>query len=92
MPFIETIAPQHAKHETAAVYQYMGQVGSGVSEATDAKLPARIAQLVQLFSIKSASMRRMIRLWELAMWTGTEPRDKRELIAAVVSRLNNCGY
>jgi hypothetical protein len=37
-------------------------------------------------------MRRMIRAWELAMWAGDEPRARRELIAAAVSRLNDCHH
>ncbi len=92
MPHIETIAPRFASGETADVYRYMGEVGSGSTWAPDAKLPANVAQIVQLFSIKPANMRRMIRSWELSMWSGTEPRANRELIAAIVSRVNSCVY
>lgn len=52
----------------------------------------RVAQVVQIFSLRPASMRRMIRAWELAMWAGDEPRVARELVAAAVSRLNDCHY
>lgn len=92
MPFITTIAPKAAQGETARVYRYMGEVGSGNVATPDTRLPSRVAQIVQLFSIKPASMRRMIRSWELSMWSGTEPRANRELIAAVVSRVNSCVY
>jgi alkylhydroperoxidase family enzyme len=51
-----------------------------------------VAQVVQVFSLRPASMRRMIRSWELAMWLGDEPRASRELVAAAVSRLNDCHY
>jgi hypothetical protein len=34
----------------------------------------------------------MIRSWELAMWMGDEPRQVRELIGAMVSRINQCVY
>jgi alkylhydroperoxidase family enzyme len=34
----------------------------------------------------------MIRSWELTLWEGEEPRQRRELVAAAVSRLNDCHY
>ncbi len=80
--FIATIAPARATGETHDVYRYMRQVGG-----TD-----RVAHVVQLFSLRPASMRRMIRSWELAMWVGDEPRSQREFVAAVTSRLNTCHY
>ena len=82
MAFIRIIAPSKATGETAQVYRYMAEVGGG-------DLTARI---VQLFSLRPGSMRRMIRSWELAMWCGDEPRTNRELLASAVSRLNECHY
>jgi len=80
--FIATIAPREASGETREVYRYMLKVG-GVGS---------VAQIVQLFSLRPASMRRMIRSWELGMWTGGEPRAQREFLAAATSRLNDCHY
>jgi hypothetical protein len=51
-----------------------------------------VAKIVQIFSLRPASMKRMIRQWELAMWKGGTPRQERELAAAAVSRFNNCHY
>jgi len=45
-----------------------------------------------MFSLRPGSMRRMIRTWELSNWVGSEPRPMREMIAAAVSRLNDCHY
>jgi hypothetical protein len=80
--FIATVAPARATGETRAAYRYMREVGGS----------GTVAQIVRLFSARPASMRRMIRSWELAMWTGTEPRAPREFLAAAVSRLNDCHY
>ncbi len=82
MPFIKTIPPGKATGETAEVYCYMSKMG-GIS---------LIARIVQVFSIRPGSMRRMIRMWELAMWMGNEPRTTREMVAVAISRLNNCHY
>lgn len=82
MAFIKTIAPGKATVEAAEVYEYMAEVsGSGM-----------VAKIVQIFSLQPASMRRMIRQWELTMWVGNVPRRHRELVAAAVSRFNNCHY
>jgi hypothetical protein len=82
VPHIATIAPRQATGETAEAYGELRRVsGSGL-----------VAQVVQVFSLRPASMRRMIRSWELAMWLGDEPRASRELVAAAVSRLNDCHY
>jgi len=82
MPYIETISPARAKGETAEVYKYMEEVsGSRI-----------VANIVQLFSLRAGSMRRMIRSWELAMWFGDQPRAMRELVAAAVSRYADCHY
>ena len=83
MAFIETVSPKKATGETAEVYRYMAQVGGD---------DGMVAKIVQLFSLRPSSMRRMIRSWEIAMWMGTEPRANRETVAAAVSRLNNCDY
>jgi hypothetical protein len=80
--YIEIISPAKAAGETAAVYRYMEEVGGS----------NRVANIVQLFSLRAASMRRMIRSWELAMWCGDEPRTNRELVAAAVSRHADCHY
>ncbi len=82
MPYVEVISPAKATGETAEVYRYMEEVG-GSSMAPN---------IVQLFSLRAASMRRMIRSWELAMWCGDEPRATRELVAAAVSRYADCHY
>ncbi len=83
MSFVQMIPPDEATGETKDVYQYMAQVGG-----SDKKVP----KIVQAFSLRPGSMRRMMRLWELGMWIGDEPRELREMIAAAVSRLNSCRY
>jgi len=83
MSFIHMIPPNKATGETKKVYRYMAEVGG-----TDKKVP----KIVQAFSLRPGSMRRMIRTWELGMWMGDEPRDMREMIGAAVSRLNSCRY
>ncbi|HYC54726.1 MAG TPA: hypothetical protein VEL28_07295 [Candidatus Binatia bacterium] len=82
MAYIQTISPRNAGAELVPVVRYMHSVvGVGL-----------VANVVRLFSLRPASMRRMIRTWELAMWVGEEPRARRELVAAMVSRLNQCVY
>ncbi len=83
MSFIHMIPPGKATGETKDVYRYMAEVGG-----SDEKVP----KIVQAFSLRPGSMRKMIRSWELGMWMGDEPRDMREMIGAAVSRLNNCRY
>jgi hypothetical protein len=83
MSFIHMIAPNKATGETKEVYRYMAEVGG-----SDKKIP----KIVQVFSLRPSSMRRMLRTWELGMWVGDEPREMREMIAATVSRLNSCRY
>jgi len=79
---IATIPPARATGDTAEAYRELRRMsGSG-----------RVAQVVQVFSLRPASMRRMMRAWELAMWAGDEPRASRELVAVAVSRLNDCHY
>ena len=82
MPYIAVVPPSKADAETAEVYAYMHQVGGADV----------VAKIVQMFSIKPTSMRRMIRTWELAMWMDDEPRAARELVAASVSRMAECHY
>ncbi len=82
MPFIETIPPRQATGEAAEVYRYMEQVGGS----------KRVANIVQVASLRAGSMRRMIRTWELAMWVGDVPRASREFVAAAVSRYADCHY
>ena len=82
MPFIKTIPPRKATGDTAEVYRYMTEVGGGG--------PA--PNIVQMFSLRAGSMRRMIRTWEVILWCDDEPRAPRELLAAVVSRYNDCHY
>jgi hypothetical protein len=82
MAFIEVVSPGKAAGETADAYRYMAEVGGH----------GMVGKIVQMFSLRPASMRRMIRSWELAMWMGSEPRQIREVVAAAVSRFNNCHY
>ncbi len=82
MAFIKTIPPRKATGETARAYDYMIKMGgSGV-----------IPKIIQAFSLRPEAMRRMIRTWELAAWTGEEPRHQKELVGSAVSRLNGCVY
>jgi alkylhydroperoxidase family enzyme len=82
VPHVAVVPPARATGETAEAYRALHRMcGSGLT-----------AQVVQVFSLRPASMRRMIRSWELAMWVGDEPRTQRELVAAAVSRLNDCHY
>ena len=82
MAFIEIVPPGKATGETAEVYRYMAEVGG----------QDMVAKIVQMFSLRPGSMRRMIRNWQLIMWYGEAPRQERELAAAAVSRFNNCHY
>ncbi len=82
MAYIRTISPSEGGPDLRAAHDYMREVGgTGV-----------VANIVRVFSQRPASMRRMIRSWELAMWMGEEPRATRELVAAMVSRINQCVY
>ncbi len=82
MAYIQTVPPASATGETAEAYECMRQLG-GIDPVTN---------VVQVFSLRPASLRRMIRTWELSNWAGEEPRRTRELVAAAVSRLNDCDY
>ena len=83
MAFIRVIPPGQATGETKEVYRYMTEVAGG---------SGMVAKIVQTFSLRPESMRRMIRSWELAMWCGDEPRANREFLASAVSRFNDCHY
>ena len=82
MAFIKIIPPGKATGETADVYKYLARV-------TGQRI---VPKIVQIFSLRPGSMRRIIRLWELAMWSGNVPRFSREMVAAAVSRFNSCNY
>ena len=82
MAFIKTIPPNKATGETKEVYNYMAEVVGH----------DRVAKIVQIFSLRPGSMKRMVRQWELAMWKGSVPRQSREVVAAALSRFNNCHY
>jgi hypothetical protein len=82
MAYIEIISPEKANGETAEVYK----------QATRMSDSTLIPKIVQLFSLRSATMQMMLRKFELTMWTGNVPRQSRELVAAAVSRFNNCHY
>jgi hypothetical protein len=82
MAFISIIPPRRATGETALVYRALADLTGD----------AMVARIVQLFSLRPGSMRRMVRSWELAQWAGEEPRATRELLGAIVSRLNDCHY
>lgn len=82
MAYIAVIPPGRADGELADAYRYLGEVvGRGLA-----------ARIIQLFSLRAGSMRRMVRTWEVVMWGGSEPRTTRELTAAMVSRVNDCHY
>ena len=83
MAYIRVISPREAAGETKEVYRYMAEVAGGFE---------LVAKIVQMFSLRASSMRRMIRSWELVMWCGDAPRAEREFVAAAVSRLNDCHY
>jgi hypothetical protein len=80
--FIRVVSPSAGGPELAAAHAYMREVGGS----------STVGNIIKLFSQRPASMRRMIRTWELAMWMGEEPRANRELVAAMVSRINQCVY
>ena len=82
MAFITTIPPRQATGETADVYAYARRMAGA----------PMVARIVRLFSLRPASMRFMLRGWELGMWAGGAARPMRELIGAMVSRLNDCHY
>lgn len=82
MAYIEIIPPCKATGETAEVYKHAIRM-------SDSQL---IPKIVQIFSLHPATMKMMLRKFELTMWAGSVPRQSRELFAAAVSRFNNCHY
>jgi hypothetical protein len=82
MAYIKTIPPRVAAGQLAEAYQYMAQM-CGYH---------RIPHVIQVFSLRPESMKRLIRVWELGMWMTEEPRAMLEMVAAAVSRFNNCHY
>ena len=82
MAYIEIISPGKATGETAKVYQQAVRL-------SDSNL---IPKIIQLFSLRPTTMQMMLRKFELAMWAGDVARQNRELVAAAVSRFNNCHY
>lgn len=82
MALIEVVSPRKATGKTAETYRYM-------TDMADTKM---VPNVIRIFSLRPDSMRRMIRLWELSSWSGDEPRETRELLATIVSRLNDCHY
>ncbi len=84
MPFIKVIPPRKATGDTAEVYRYMAEVAGGGA--------GPVPNIVQMFSLRAGSMRRMIRTWEVTCWCGDPPRAPRELVASLVSRYNDCHY
>ena len=82
MAYIKTISPLMAKGRTREVYKLSDKL-TGIPMA---------GNIIRLFSLRSESMQRFIRNWELNMWIGDEPRATRELIASAVSRYNDCHY
>jgi len=82
MAFIKIIPPGRAAAAVKNEYQAASQISNS----------SLIPKIVQIFSIKPASMRSMLRKFELTMWMGTVPRQSREMVAAVVSRFNECHY
>jgi hypothetical protein len=83
MAYIATISPRQATGDLGAAYRELAGMLGG---------DRFIARVVQVFSLRAGSMRRMMRGWEIAMWMGSEPRARRELLASLVSRLNDCHY
>ncbi|MHC4424395.1 MAG: hypothetical protein ACYSWR_06995 [Planctomycetota bacterium] len=82
MAYIEIIPPGKAIGETAEIYKQAERISDS----------ALIPKIVQLFSLRPATMQMMLRKFELTMWAGNVPRQSRELVAATVSRFNNCHY
>ena len=82
MTFISTVPPRKAKEQVAEIYRYTK------TTTRFRKMP----NVVQVFSLRPETMRRVVREWELSMVIGDEPRAMRELTAVIVSRLNGCHY
>ncbi len=82
MAFIQVIPRRKAKGEFAQAYKMLENVIGG----------KMVPKIVEVFSLRPASMERMIGLWNLSMWVGDIDRKESEMVAVLVSRLNNCHY
>ena len=82
MAFVRTIPPGKATGETREAYAYLAELlGHDL-----------VPNIIQIFSLRALSMRRMIRQWELTMWKGNVARESSEAVAVAVSRFNDCHY
>jgi AhpD family alkylhydroperoxidase len=82
MAFIQTIPPKKATGELAAAYRTFGdRFGADM-----------IAKIIQAVSLRPTSVARAARAFELSQWYGEGSRVHRELVAATISRLNECHY
>jgi hypothetical protein len=80
--FIRTVRPRNATGALREAYDYLSRVtGNGPTP-----------HIIEVFSLKPASTRAAVRMWELSMWMGKEPRKHREFLAAATSRVLNCSY
>ncbi len=82
MAIIKTISKYRAKGERKEAYQ----------SASDLMDSLKIPNIVQIFSLRPASMQRVVRKTELAMFVGSEPRSIREQIGVLISFFNRCHY
>lgn len=67
-----------------------------VKEEYDAAIAraGRLYNIVKLFSVRPKSMRAFVELYKVVMHDGESPlsRVQREMIATVVSKVNQCHY
>ena len=82
MALIRTISKFRAGGETAKAYKSVSKLMKGM----------KIPNIVKVFSLRPASMCRMMRKSELAMYVGDEPRSTRELMGVLISHYNRCHY
>jgi AhpD family alkylhydroperoxidase len=75
MAFIRHIPPSEACGRLAQVYREIR-----------AEVP-RVPQLIQVFSLRPETMESIHRHWLSAMWVGRVPRQTKELMAMVVSKI-----
>ena len=82
MAYIETIPRRRATGPTAEAYRQLGQLLGR----------AQSPHVIELFSLHPRTMITFVREWELTHWLARSPRTSTELVAATVSRLNECTY
>jgi hypothetical protein len=82
MAYIKTIPPRKATGQLAEAYRAAARV-IGTNN---------IPKVIQVTSLRPATLKRLIRVYELSMWMVDQPRATLEMVAAAVSRLNNCHY